>query len=435
MKFTAKLTILIPIIAIATSGAVDAATFTALGFPRSSDGETKAVGVSDDGTIVAGSVSVVATNSSNPFVRWTDQAVRWTLGAEISAIGLGALPGTSDSKTFAMSADGKVLVGVSGGRAFRWSTEGGMVDLGVMPTKDYHVAWGVSGDGSVVVGSGDIGGNEMFTEPFVWTSSKGLRGLGFLPGGSLGEATAISRDGRVIVGYSNSAESWNTQAFRRGADGVMQALDVLGEYGSSIPWGVSSDGSVVVGDCASQAFRWSESGGIELLGTLEGFDRSEASAVAADGSIVVGASGKVENGQYQSRAFIWDSIRGMRDLQEVLKNQFQLEVSGWILEEATAISADGTVIVGEGINPQGMSQAWLVKLPKPQPALSIKRTGGEFELRWSASFSNAVLQSMTALSPIGGWQPATNKPKLINGDFVVTDSLNDKEKYFRLQSQ
>jgi hypothetical protein len=89
MKFTAKITILIPIIAIATSGAVDAATFTALGFPRSSDGETKAVGVSDDGTIVAGSVSVVATNSSDPFVRWTDQAVRWTLGAEISATGLG----------------------------------------------------------------------------------------------------------------------------------------------------------------------------------------------------------------------------------------------------------------------------------------------------------------------------------------------------------
>ncbi len=424
-------------IAIAASEVMDAATFTALGFPRSSDGGTKAVGVSDDGTIVAGSVSVIATNSSNPFVQWTDQAVRWTLGAETSAIGLGALPGTIGSKTFAMSADGKVLVGVSEGRAFRWSAEGGMVDLGVMPTKDYHVAWGVSGDGSVVVGSGDIGGNEMFTEPFVWTSNKGLRGLGFLPGGSRGEATAISRDGRVIVGYSISAESWDTQAFRRGADGVMRALDVLGEYGSSIPWGVSSDGSVVVGTVwgGSQAFRWSEAGGIEVLGVLEGFAWSEASAVSADGNMVVGASGIVENNAYQSRAFIWDSVNGMRDLQVVLKSQFQLELSGWTLEEATGISADGTVIVGEGINPQGISQAWLVKLPKPQPTLSIKRTGTELEIRWSASFSNAVLQSTTTLMPNGVWQRVTNAPSLINGVFLVSDSLKDTGKYFRLQSE
>jgi probable HAF family extracellular repeat protein len=336
-----------------------------------------------------------------------------------------------------MSADGQVLVGESGGRAFRWSAAKGMIDLGTMPAKDYFVAWGASGDGSVVVGSGDVGGNEQFTEPFLWTSNTGMKKLGFLTGDSRGEALAVSKDGQVIVGYS--ANNLQTRAFRRGPDGVMRALDVLGEYSPTVAHAVSSDGSVVVGETgswgSSEAFRWSQSQGIQLLGVLEGDSSSEAAAVSGDGTLVVGYSSGRKNDKFTSRAFIWDSARGMREIQSILKSQYDLDLPGWTLDEATAISSDGTAIVGEGTNPQGKTQAWIVRITDTQPTLSVKRDGTSLKLRWRASFGKYELQSITSFVPSGVWQPVTNAPVLIEGEWVVTQFVTDAERFFRLRQQ
>jgi probable extracellular repeat, HAF family len=86
----------------------------------------------------------------------------------------------------------------------------------------------------------------------------------------------------------------------------MQDLGDLGG-GSSEAWGVSADGSVVVGWALnaagrSRAFRWTASGGMQDLGTLPGYDRSEAWDVSADGAVVVG---RARNAAGQWRAFRW----------------------------------------------------------------------------------------------------------------------------------
>ena len=39
-------------------------------------------------------------------------------------------------------------------------------------------------------------------------------------------------------------------------------------------------------------------------------------------------------------------------------------MTGWQLFEATAVSADGTVIVGDGVDPLGQVQGWIARLPK-----------------------------------------------------------------------
>ena len=62
------------------------------------------------------------------------------------------------------------------------------------------------------------------------------------------------------------------------------------------------------------------------------------------------------------RAFIWDEENGMQILQEILENQYGLDLTGWTLVVAHAISADGNTIVGEGINPAGDDEAWVVHL-------------------------------------------------------------------------
>jgi probable HAF family extracellular repeat protein len=80
-----------------------------------------------------------------------------------------------------------------------------------------------------------------------------------------------------------------------------------------------------------RAFRW-ENGKMHELGVLPGRDESEATAVSADGRVVVGYS---TNARGQKRAFRWQA-GVMLALGESDRNE----------SEAVAVSADGSVVVG-----------------------------------------------------------------------------------------
>ena len=61
----------------------------------------------------------------------------------------------------------------------------------------------------------------------------------------------------------------------------------------------------------------------------------------------------------------------MRSLQDMLVSDFGLDLTGWRLQGATAISADGQAIVGYGTNPNGQTEAWLAMIPEPGTALLV----------------------------------------------------------------
>ena len=173
-------------------------------------------------------------------------------------VGLGDLPGGSVySSANRVSADGSVIVGgsdsSSGYEVFHWTSGGGMVGLGYLPGGSVSEAYGVSADGSVIVGLGTVGESGL-EEAFRWTSGGGMVGLGDLPGGSFSFALSVSADGSVIVG--ESALPSGDQAFHWTSGGGMQSLrDLLiaGGVTELTNWslesatGVSADGLVFVG--------------------------------------------------------------------------------------------------------------------------------------------------------------------------------------------
>ena len=109
-----------------------------------------------------------------------------------------------------------------------------------------------------------------------------------------------------------------------------------------------------------RAFRWTRRGGLENLGPLTGVPGgTRALDVSADGSTVVGSAGTGEEG----RAFVWTRGRGLRKLESVLGAALGVELDGWTLLEATAVSADGKAVAGTGLNPRGQREAWLARLP------------------------------------------------------------------------
>ena len=255
---------------------------------------SQASGTNSDGSVVVG-----MSYYGSPSV--TDYAYQAFRSVDGTMTGLGFLaPGTGggESVANAVSGDGSVVVGwtENGDRyeAFRWTATAGMVGLGYLPGDYRSIATGVSGDGSVVVGTC----YGSFTQAFIWTASTSMVGLGYLPGGSSSTASAISADGTVIVG---------------------SATDAGGN---------------------SEAVEWS-SGTITVLGSFA------PTAVDANGSVVVGTG---------TGAVRWTAATGTQSIQSILTAD-GVNLSGWELDGATGVSADGTVIVGNG------NQPWIATIP------------------------------------------------------------------------
>jgi len=188
------------------------------------------------------------------------------------------------------------------------------------------------------------------------------------PGFTGGSANGVSADGAVIVGdgglvpFGFGAWRWTE------AQGPVN----LGSLGGAFPFtramAVSGDGRVVIGNGYGpngfEAFRWTAEEGMVGLGDLVGgsFSSWANGGVSYDGSIIVGGS---QSAEYASDAFIWDAAHGMRSIKNVLQDEYGLDLTGWNLEEAYGLSADGLTISGWGFNPLGQREAWVAHIPEP----------------------------------------------------------------------
>ena len=337
-----------------------AATFQGLGY-LTGGSCSEATAVSADGSVVVGT-SCTASGV---------QAFRWTADTGIVAI---PIPdGLTDSWATDISADADFLLGYVwisdsppyGYEGFRWHISGQLDRIN--STGINVIAKGISGDGSIVVGTS--WGTGISEEAFCWTSETGLSRLNDLHAeGVRSSAEAVSGDGLSVVGHRiyeglpyRDCYRWNQS-------------DVVG-FDAHTANATTSDGSVVVGGLDNhdtalfEAYRWTQETGLSLLGTCLPNFHSRALAVSGDGSVVVGY---VQNnsGFDEQKAFIWDQKHGMRLLQDVLEDDFGLDLSGWLLDEswaswkATGISEDGLTVVGVALNSQGQREAWRAVLCK-----------------------------------------------------------------------
>ena len=304
------------------------------------------------------------------------EAFYWTPAGGM--VGLGDLPdGEFYSAAFGVSVDGSVVVGAgtssSGVEAFRWK-EGQMTGLGDLPGGEFRSgAWDVSVDGSVIVGASDSA-LSRYGEAFRREGEEVMTGLGDLPGSDFdSRAVGVSNNVLVIVGSSASAASGRREEAFRWEGGVMTGLgDLPGGHFKSNAWAASPDGSVIVGTSHSgsgpedsplglEAFRW-EGGQMTGLGDLPGGQfNSIAYSVSGDGSVIVGTGSSAASDRPYNEAFIWNPVNGMLGLQNVLEDRLGLDLAGWRLTSARDISFDSRVITGEGINPDGNREAWLVQ--------------------------------------------------------------------------
>jgi probable HAF family extracellular repeat protein len=334
---------------LGVAGSVASAqSLTGLGFLYSdTGGYSMADGISRDGSTVVGVAGVSPGE---------ELAVRWTRGGGLQRL---SSP-YGYSRAFAANQDGSVIVGRSDApgedtRPAVW-TDGGVTYLPPLNDAFWSVANGVSGDGSVVAGS--VGSGPAFR----WTSAEGTIDLGVLHGGIWADGLGVSGDGSVIVGRGNTDEPGG--AFRWTSGEGMVNIGVYPGATHSSAHAADNDGSVIVGWAGgagvAHAFRWTSAGGMEDLGVLPLSTSSHALGVNGDGSVVVGDLYLfVTEPVY--RAFFWNRQLGMVDLNTYLPT-LGIDLTGWTLENAVGVSADGLTITGNGLH-NGRSEGWVVTLP------------------------------------------------------------------------
>ena len=62
---------------------------------------------------------------------------------------------------------------------------------------------------------------------------------------------------------------------------------------------------------------------------------------------------------------MWDAAHGMRNLAAALANDYRLNLAGWQIQSVNDISADNLTLVGNGINPGGAPEGFVIVLPEP----------------------------------------------------------------------
>ena len=159
-------------------------------------------------------------------------------------VGLGDLPGGNfASEAHGVSSDGSIVVGagddVNGTVAFIWTAGGGMVGLGGLPGVIFN-----SNTVDIAADSSDLEGSGNTNEAFRWTDGNPF----------FSRAEGVSSDGSVVVGQAHDGNDFVAFVWTD-LDGMRSLKQVLEtDYGLDLTgwtlgdcWGVSDDGTVLVG--------------------------------------------------------------------------------------------------------------------------------------------------------------------------------------------
>jgi probable HAF family extracellular repeat protein len=335
--------------------------------------------------------------------------------------GLGQMPGVdpgAGTYASAISGDGSTIVGwgwvcpngqpsctsTSKTEAYRWTAASKYQLLSDLGSQAVgSMPFAVSFKGSVVVGEAPVNTNSFGA--FRWTSAQGMQAIP-LP---MLFANAVTADGAMAAGGDNW---WNT-AGQSGIFGPFpgnqdqtQAFGLSGTAQAPVAVGAALKGSGPFGP-TFHAFRWTPADGLQDLGLTTG-DESMAIAISAEGTVIVGEA-RDANGFW--RAFRWTASTGMLDIGTL----------GGPESAAYAVNKDGSVIVGTSLT-SGTSDSneffrWTAKTGMQDIKTILQAAGVHTADNW-VQLSSAVgisddgtviagygLSPRTKAFPFGVWTP------------------------------
>jgi hypothetical protein len=236
--------------------------------------------------------------------------------------------------------------------------------------QDFGAGFDVTADGTIVVG---MLWNGCAPEAFLWTDDGGdgvltaLEVLGEPFEGSTlapsNRATVVSDDGLVIAGFAQNGPVDRSPAVWY-PDGSGFLLDPSNQDAPGEVLSISADGSVIAGIWGNLGFLWTEADGVVDLGTLPialPSDPVYPNAIAADGALIFGGVGNPFFGI--PAAFVWTPEQGMRSLADIVSANGITIPDGQFLTSVLAASEDGSIVLGATMDELGTQRTFVLTLP------------------------------------------------------------------------
>jgi len=315
-----------------------------------------------------------------------------------------------------------------------WNALPGYASYPVQDSMSFTHAYGISGDGSMIVGMQWVPGYKA--EAVYWDSQRDIHLLG-RTGGSSSRANdvAVTDSGFIIAGWDGLLGGPGRRAFYWDP-----TPHYMGGYDSSYPdgqcEGLNSDGSKIAGGSTGVPFIYSLGSGMEWVTTNYLSSASYAKDIS-DNDIVVGY---VSIGMGNFNAFIrrpeWTDILLLKDY--MIDSLGINEASDWLYSFANSISADGLNIVGTAYT-SGGPIAYVLKFENPVPveltSFTAAYENNKVELNWitSSELNNQgfVVERKTESSDwssigfVAGYSTTTE-----THNYQLTDNEITAKKYF-----
>jgi len=298
---------------------------------------------------------------------------------------------------YSLSANGKVMAANLGGEIYRWTAKTGFVDLG--PSDPLNTSIGISGDGSTITTT--IIGQDGNTNAGVWREATGWISLGHIKHGCVmdqnwGSGYSVNGDGSMIVGLA-----WycpGAQGFVWTWEKGMLPLSHPAHAGSRAT-AVSNNSSTIVGffEHPTQGFRrpvfW-RNGKKSLFAGRN--TPGEATAVSSDGSVIVGQAADASG---YPRTFYYTDTNGLVSLGTISGNDTDQSIANGVSDQGIVIGWSGDPFWG-GITPF----FWDARTPStPMVSLQDALTARGAKIPKNVILTNALTISADGSTIVGTW--------------------------------
>jgi len=338
--------------------------------------------ISNNGLYVCGN------NYPSPGFLWSESTGRVNIGSGYTeAFGVsdnGVVAGTYQDSTL-LDPYGKPTRRAGYFEHNQWNALPGYPSYPVLDSMSYTIAYGISGDGTMIVGMQWVPGYRA--EAVYWDSQRDIHLLGRTGGGSSrADDVALTSTGFRIVGWDGQAGGADRRPFYWDPQ-----PHFMGGYDSTYPAGQSnglnSDGSKIVGGSTGALFVWTEGQGMNWFNTTYLNYASYAKDIS-DNDIIVGY---VSIGIGNYHGFIkrpeWPDILLIEDY--LVDSLGITEASDWLNSFVNSISADGLTITGTAYPISGGPIAYVIKFTNPVPveltSFAASFSNNQVLLSWSTS--------------------------------------------------
>jgi hypothetical protein len=344
-----RYTLIALVLSCCGAAAAQAPSFRGLGRPAGAQLDVGVGAVSDDGASAVGAYQV---QSMHPTIL-DSVGVLWRSSGTIQSVPSGARGITPDGLYIYGTTVTPPMIMPT---AWRWSVATQVTMRAPDPWTYWSWGQGLTTDGQLLLCGVDL-------PPYgALLVRNGAADREIVPPASfsLFNPTSMSGDAGVVAGTVWSQATASVPMYWR--DGQFATIGPAGIHPYQVI--VSRDGTAFTGTydtpAGERGFRADRHGHFAPLG-MASFAEHYAHCISGDGSVIGG--GGWHAAEQRWRAILWTRAAGTRDLKAVLLQMGLTEVVPWRLLDVMGVSGDGAWMVGNGINPAGLSEPWIARIP------------------------------------------------------------------------